>query len=201
MVARGIADPEKLGIGGWSWGGYLTATTITRTTMFKAASMGAGLANLISDHGTDDIPSANLLYYPGTPYGEHADSYWRSSAMSHITACVTPTLILHGDADDRVPPTQGAEMWRALKTLGVPVSSSATPGTTRHQGAPPPDRHPRADGGLVRPVDPQRRSSTGPKRANVAAGVPSRLGTEPGMVDVTWTVVKVGPAPPMIRYR
>ena len=48
-------------------------------------------------------------------------SYWRSSAMSHITACVTPTLIVHGDADDRVPPSQGAEMWRALKSLGVPV--------------------------------------------------------------------------------
>ena len=121
MVERGIADPEKLGIGGWSWGGYLTATTITRTTKFKAASMGAGLSNLISDHGTDDIPSANFLYYQSHPYGEYADAYWRSSALSHITACVTPTLILHGDADERVQASQGAEMWRALKTLGVPV--------------------------------------------------------------------------------
>jgi dipeptidyl aminopeptidase/acylaminoacyl peptidase len=120
MVDRGIADPERLGIGGWSWGGYLTAITITQTTMFKAAMMGAGLSNLISDHGTDDIPSANLLYFPGHPY-EHLDMYWQGSAIKHITNVTTPTLILHGDSDERVQPSQGAEMYRALKVLGVPV--------------------------------------------------------------------------------
>lgn len=120
LVDRGIADPARLGIGGWSWGGYLTAYTITRTPMFNAAVMGAGLANMISDHGTDDIPSANLLYYPGQPY-HHLDAYWESSAIKYVTNVVTPTLIVHGDADDRVHVTQGAEMYRALKTLGVPV--------------------------------------------------------------------------------
>lgn len=120
MVERGIADPDRLGIGGWSWGGYLTATTITQTTMFKAAMMGAGLANLISDHGTDDIPSANLLYFPGHPY-DNLEMYWQASAMKNITKVTTPTLILHGDSDDRVQPSQGAEMYRALKVLGVPV--------------------------------------------------------------------------------
>ena len=120
LVDRGIADPERLGVGGWSWGGYLTAYTITRTQMFKAAVMGAGLANMISDHGTDDIPSANLYYYPGQPY-HHLDEYWESSAIKHITNCVTPTLIVHGEADDRVHVTQGAEMYRALKVLDVPV--------------------------------------------------------------------------------
>ncbi len=120
MVERGIADPDRLGIGGWSWGGYLTAFTITQTTIFKAAVMGAGLSNMISDHGTDDIPSANLLYYPGQPY-HHLDVYWESSAIKHITKVTTPTLILHGDSDDRVHPSQGAEMFRALKVLGVPV--------------------------------------------------------------------------------
>jgi dipeptidyl aminopeptidase/acylaminoacyl peptidase len=120
MVERGIADRERLGIGGWSWGGYLTAITITRTDIFKAAMMGAGLANLLSDHGTDDIPSSNLLYFSQWPY-ENVEPFWEGSAMKYIKQCKTPTLILHGDADARVPPTQGAEMFRALKTLGVPV--------------------------------------------------------------------------------
>lgn len=120
LVDRGIADPERLGVGGWSWGGYLTAYTITRTQIFKAAVMGAGLSNMISDHGTDDIPSANLYYYPGQPY-HHLDEYWQSSAIKHVTNCVTPTLIVHGEADERVHVTQGAEMYRALKVLDVPV--------------------------------------------------------------------------------
>ena len=120
MVERGIADRERLGIGGWSWGGYLTAYTITQTPIFKAAVMGAGLSNLISDHGQDDIPSANLLYFPGQPY-HHLDQYWQASPIRHITNCVTPTLIVHGDDDARVHPAQGMEMYRALKVLDVPV--------------------------------------------------------------------------------
>ena len=118
MIARGIADPERLGIGGWSWGGYLTATAITKTTIFKAAMMGAGLSNLASDHGTDDIPSANLLYFPGEPY-HHNDMYWEGSALKNVANCTTPTLIIHGDADDRVTPSQGKEMYTALTRLGV----------------------------------------------------------------------------------
>lgn len=120
MVERGIADPDRLGIGGWSWGGYLTAFTITQTQLFKAAVMGAGLANMISDHGQGDIPSANLFYLPGLPYHE-LDSYWQSSPIREIVNCSTPTLILHGDADARVHPAQGMEMYRALKSLNVPV--------------------------------------------------------------------------------
>ncbi|MDP9366499.1 MAG: S9 family peptidase [Chloroflexota bacterium] len=121
MVERGIADGERLGIGGWSWGGYLTAWTITQTDLFKSAVMGAGLANMISDHGQDDIPAMNLWLYPGQPY-HHLDHYWQTSPIRHITNVRTPTLILHGDEDARVHPAQGMEYHRALKTLGVPVS-------------------------------------------------------------------------------
>lgn len=121
MVARGIADPDRLGIGGWSWGGYLTAWTITQTDCFKAAVMGAGLANMVSDHGQDDIPAMNLWLYPGQPY-DHLDHYWRTSPIRHVKDVRTPTLILHGDADARVHPAQGMEFHRALKTLGVPVA-------------------------------------------------------------------------------
>jgi dipeptidyl aminopeptidase/acylaminoacyl peptidase len=120
MVERGIADPKRLGIAGWSWGGYLTAWTITQTNIFKAAMMGAGLANLISDHGQDDIPSANLLYFPGHPYHD-MEAYWKASPIRYVAAVTTPTLILHGDDDARVHPAQGMEYFRALKTLGVPV--------------------------------------------------------------------------------
>ncbi|MGI8477337.1 MAG: prolyl oligopeptidase family serine peptidase [Thermomicrobiales bacterium] len=140
MVERGLADPERLGIGGWSWGGYLTATAITQTTMFKAAMMGAGLADLISDHGSDDIPSANLLYFPGQPY-THSDLYWRGSAIKNVADCTTPTLILHGDADARVHWTQGAEMYRALKTLGVPTEFVKYP----REGHPIKERHHQID--------------------------------------------------------
>jgi dipeptidyl aminopeptidase/acylaminoacyl peptidase len=120
MVERGIADRDRLGIGGWSWGGYLTAWTITQTDIFRAAVMGAGLANLVSDHGQGDIPSMNLLLYPGQPY-HHLDAYWNTSPIRHVTAVKTPTLILHGDEDARVHPAQGMEYFRALKILGVPV--------------------------------------------------------------------------------
>ncbi|MGI8643425.1 MAG: prolyl oligopeptidase family serine peptidase, partial [Thermomicrobiales bacterium] len=120
MVERGIADPDRLGIGGWSWGGYLTAWTITRTTMFKAAVMGAGLANMISDHGQNDIPSMNHWIYPGDPY-DYFDHYWQSSPLRHIKNVVTPTLIVHGAEDDRVHPAQAMEYHRALKTLKVPT--------------------------------------------------------------------------------
>jgi dipeptidyl aminopeptidase/acylaminoacyl peptidase len=120
MVERGIADPDRLGIGGWSWGGYLTAWTISQTDIFRAAVMGAGLSNMISDHGQGDIPSANLLYYPGHPY-HHMEHYWKSSPIRYVSAVRTPTLILHGDEDARVHPAQGMEYFRALKVLGVPV--------------------------------------------------------------------------------
>ncbi len=120
MVERGIADRDRLGIAGWSWGGYLTAWTITQTDIFRAAVMGAGLSNMVSDHGQGDIPSANLLYYPGQPY-DHMDFYWDSSPIRYVAAVRTPTLILHGDEDARVHPAQGMEFFRALKTRGVPV--------------------------------------------------------------------------------
>ncbi len=120
MVERGIADPDRLAIGGWSWGGYLTAWTITQTDVFKAAIMGAGVANLVSDHAAGDIAEANMAYYSGHPY-THWDRYADRSPVRHAANVSTPTLILHGGADSRVHPTQGMEFHRALQVLGVPV--------------------------------------------------------------------------------
>ena len=120
MVDRGLADPARLAIGGWSWGGYLTARTITQTDMFRAAVMGAGVANLVSDHAAGDIAEANMAYYPGHPY-EYWDLYANNSPVREAARVKTPTLILHGDADARVHVTQGQEFHRALQVLGVPV--------------------------------------------------------------------------------
>ena len=78
MVERGIADPDRLGVGGWSWGGYMTAWVVSQTERFKAAVMGAGLPNMISDNSMGDIPSANLSYFDKTPY-EDPEPYWERS--------------------------------------------------------------------------------------------------------------------------
>ncbi len=118
MIERGIADPERLGVGGWSWGGYMTAWAVSQTGRFKAAVMGAGLPNMISDNGLGDIPTANLSYFEASPYHD-PEPYWERSAIRYIRHASTPTLILHGEADERVHPGQGREMYVALRTLGV----------------------------------------------------------------------------------
>ncbi len=90
--------------------------------MFKAAVMGAGVANLTSDHGAGDIPDYNTLIYPGHPYDEGNWEYYAAGTpIRQASKVTTPTLILHGDSDDRVHPTQGQEFFRALQRAGAPV--------------------------------------------------------------------------------
>lgn len=120
LIAKGIADPDRMALHGWSYGGYMCAWSITQTTRFKAASCGAALTNLFSMYGTNDIPSTLDDYFGGPPYAK-AETYWAASAMAGITKVKTPTLILHGQADDRVPPGQGQELYLGLKRLGVPT--------------------------------------------------------------------------------
>lgn len=118
MVERGIADPERLGIGGWSWGGYMTAWAVSQTTRFKAAVMGAGLPNMVTDNSIGDIPSANDSYFSKSPY-EDPDALWERSASRYINRVTTPTLVLHGEDDKRVNTMQGMEMYIALRQRGV----------------------------------------------------------------------------------
>ena len=118
LVARGIADPEKLAHIGWSYGGYMTAWVITQTTRFKAAVVGAGLTNMWSMYGTNDIPSVLIAYFGGIPNAQTLPLYLNRSAMSHIDKVTTPTLILHGANDERVPVGQAYELYRGLKDRG-----------------------------------------------------------------------------------
>ena len=128
VIQMGVADPARLAVMGWSYGGYMTNWVITQTTRFKAAAAGAGLSNLISMWGTNDIPTTLDDYFEGTWY-EQPERYIRMSPLAHIDKVATPTLILHGEADIRVPTSQGYEMYTAIKRKGVPAEMVVYPRT------------------------------------------------------------------------
>jgi dipeptidyl aminopeptidase/acylaminoacyl peptidase len=126
VIQMGVADPNKLAVMGWSYGGYMTNWVITQTNRFKAAATGAGLSNLISMWGTNDIPSALDDYFEGSWF-DQPDRYIRMSPLAHVDKVTTPTLILHGGSDIRVPTTQGYEMYSAIKRKGVPAEMVVYP--------------------------------------------------------------------------
>jgi dipeptidyl aminopeptidase/acylaminoacyl peptidase len=120
-IAKGIADPDRLAIQGWSYGGYMTSWAITQTTRFKAAMVGAGITNLWSMYGTNDLPNYLAAFFRGVPSKETLPLYMERSAVMHAHKATTPTLILHGGNDERVPIGQPMELHRALKERGTPV--------------------------------------------------------------------------------
>ncbi|HRA32504.1 MAG TPA: S9 family peptidase [Thermomicrobiales bacterium] len=126
LIERGIADPERLGVGGWSYGGLTTAWTITQTNRFKAAIVGAGVTNRTSMQGTTDIVDWAGSWMVAE-FAEDTDAYWHTSAMRYVGQVATPTLVLHGGNDTRVPVSQGWEMYNALKTMGVPTKMVVYP--------------------------------------------------------------------------
>ncbi len=128
VIAMGVANPEKLAVMGWSYGGYMTAWTVTQTTRFKAAAIGAGITNHVSMYGTQDIPSVYADYFGGAPW-EKRSVYLKSSPIEFVNRVKTPTLILHGERDDRVPVTQAYEFHRALEKQGVNVKMIVYPRT------------------------------------------------------------------------
>ena len=120
LIGRRIADPAKLGIMGRSYGGYMTAWIISQTGRFKAASLGAGMSNLVSFYGQTDIPGYTEYYLGDVPW-QALDLYMKRSPLFHVRNIGTPTLILHGEKDFRVPLPQAQELCAALKRNGVPV--------------------------------------------------------------------------------
>lgn len=135
VLTLGLADPNRLGIMGWSYGGYLTAWAITQTDRFKAASIGAGIANLLSFMGTTDIPSFIADFFGGEITERH-DFYLQRSPLTFAGKACTPTLLQYGGSDARVPMSQGQEFYRILKRRGVPVEMFIYPGMAHHTKKP-----------------------------------------------------------------
>jgi dipeptidyl aminopeptidase/acylaminoacyl peptidase len=126
VIEMGVADPERLGVMGWSYGGFMTSWIVTQTSRFKAASAGAPVTNLMSFNGTADIPGFIPDYFGGQ-FWEALDLYQKHSPMFNVKNVTTPTMIQHGEADIRVPISQGYEFYNALKVKGVPTRMLVLP--------------------------------------------------------------------------
>jgi dipeptidyl aminopeptidase/acylaminoacyl peptidase len=126
LVAQGLADPDRLLVGGGSYGGYLTLWAITHSSRFKAAFVRAGVADLATEYTTTDEPTFELGYFRATPWDD-PDFYRRSSPVTHASGCKTPLLIIHGERDLRVPVAQGLQMHAVLRHHGARVEMVTYP--------------------------------------------------------------------------
>lgn len=126
LVTRGWADPVRMGIMGWSYGGYLTAWAIGHTNRFQAASIGAGITDLVSQAGSMDLPDFLPLYFGGEVY-ERTEALYARSPIKYAADITTPTLFQHGVEDDRVPFTQSMELFTALSRRGIPTRLAVYP--------------------------------------------------------------------------
>jgi dipeptidyl aminopeptidase/acylaminoacyl peptidase len=120
LIAQGLADPDRLGVAGWSYGGFMTSWIITQTRRFQAACIGAPVTDPVSFNGASDIPGFIPDYFGAESWDDHG-AYERQSPLHHVKGVTTPALIQHGADDVRVPLGQGREFYNALKRQGVPV--------------------------------------------------------------------------------
>lgn len=119
LVARKIADPARLGIGGWSYGGFMSAWAITRDTRFKTAIVGAGVTDMLNLSLATDTPDWFAGYFGGPP--SSFDRIYALSPLKTVDRASGPVLVLHGQEDRRVPLTQGIAFYRGLRMAGKPA--------------------------------------------------------------------------------
>lgn len=117
LEAQGIADKDRLGVGGWSYGGYMTTCIVTHTDRFKVAVAGAAVTDLFTMATTTDISPSYLDGYYGS-LAPNRKLYDEHSPVRFLDQCHTPVLVIHGEADVRVPISQGEEFYNGLRFLG-----------------------------------------------------------------------------------
>lgn len=120
LIERGMVDPERMAVRGWSYGGILGGVTITRTDRFRAASLGAMVSDWTSEYGPGFNHDVRLWYIGGTPW-ENPERYRELSALTHVAKVKTPTILFHGIEDTTDTEPQSMMFYAALKDRGVPV--------------------------------------------------------------------------------
>jgi dipeptidyl aminopeptidase/acylaminoacyl peptidase len=127
VLAIAPVDEARIGVAGWSYGGYMTMWTVTQTNRFKAAVAGAGIANWQSYYGENSIDRWMIPYFGKSVYDDPA-VYAKSAPITFIKDVKTPTLIVVGERDGECPAPQSYEFWHALTTLGLPTELVVYPG-------------------------------------------------------------------------
>jgi dipeptidyl aminopeptidase/acylaminoacyl peptidase len=119
LVRKGIADPNRIGIGGWSYGGYMAAWAVTQTTLFRASVSGAPMTDLAMEYGTEEAGiNAYDTWFMGNPY-ENLTLFTARSPVTHVKKVTTPTLILCGENDTTDPVEQCYQFHRGLRRYGL----------------------------------------------------------------------------------
>ncbi|HFJ9406016.1 TPA: prolyl oligopeptidase family serine peptidase [Bacillus paranthracis] len=118
LVEKGIVDKDRVGVMGWSNGGYISAFCATFSSRFKAISVGGGITNWITHYVNTDIPYFSRMHLGNTPWND-PDIYTKTSPMTYIKSARTPTLIQHGEKDLRIPITNAYELHQGLRDMEV----------------------------------------------------------------------------------
>lgn len=118
LVDKGIADKDKVGVMGWSNGGYISAFCATYSSRFKAISVGGGITNWTTHYVNTDIPYFIRMHLGSDPWND-PDIYTKTSPMTYIKSACTPTLIQHGEKDARIPTPNAYELYQGLRDMDV----------------------------------------------------------------------------------
>jgi dipeptidyl aminopeptidase/acylaminoacyl peptidase len=120
VLAKYPIDPNRVGITGWSYGGFMAMFAVTQTHRFRAAVIGAGISDWLSYYGENSIDQWMIPYFGASVYDD-PQAYAKSSPITFVKNVTTPTLLVVGDRDGECPAPQSFEFWHALRDLHVPT--------------------------------------------------------------------------------